>query len=362
LIQVGKPVWDIIGRWYIAFFLLVLGLAAALYRPGPAPERFLKRETSWAYVLLAVAAGFIIWNANGVLVKADIIYQQGYMLEQDYMKNAGALNTEQRLQVLDRVRSMYNSAIGQAPSEDFYYLALARVYQQVVPLVEDPQRKQALLQEGIATVEKARAIYPLNVDHTANMGRFYRTWAQETSDPAGRMEKLQLAADYYAQTVQLSPNKAHLYNEWALTYYLMGDYEKATEKLEKSLSLDALFDQTYLLLGQLYAQMGQWDRAEDVYRKAVELNPDAVESISMLGYVLDQQGKTAEAIAQNLRVLELSPQDYVTIRNLSVLYNKVNDHEQALAYARLALSLAPDSDKAGLQQFVEQLEALVAQK
>jgi tetratricopeptide (TPR) repeat protein len=194
------------------------------------------------------------------------------------------------------------------------------------------------------------------------MGRFYRTWAQETSDPAGRMEKLQLAADYYAQTVQLSPNKAHLYNEWALTYYLMGDYEKATEKLEKSLSLDALFDQTYLLLGQLYAQMGQWDRAEDVYRKAVELNPDAVESISMLGYVLDQQGKTAEAIAQNLRVLELSPQDYVTIRNLSVLYNKVNDHEQALAYARLALSLAPDSDKAGLQQFVEQLEALVAQK
>jgi len=362
LVQIGKPVWDIIARWYLAFFPLVLLLAAALYRPDPAPARFLKKETSWAYVLLAVAAVFVIWNANGVLIKADIIYQQGYMLEQDYLKNAGKLEPQQRLQVLDRVRGMYSSAIQQAPSEDFYYLALARVYQQVVPLVEDAQQKAALLQEGIATVEKARAIYPLNVDHTANMGRFYRTWAQEISDPTDRLAKLQLAADYYAEAVQLSPNKAHLYNEWALTYYLMGAYENAQAKLEKSLSLDSQFDQTYLLLGQLYTQTGEWAKAEEMYRRAVDMNPGAVESISMLGYVLDQQGKTAEAIEQNLRVLELAPQDYVTIRNLSVLYNKANDHNQALAYARLALSLAPDADKAGLQQFIEQLEALVAQK
>jgi len=362
LVQIGKPVWDIIGRWYIAFFLLMLGLAAALYRPGAVPARWLRKETSWAYALLAVAAGFIIWNANGVLVKADIIYQQGYMLEQDYLKNAGSLKNEQRLQVLDRVLGLYESAIQDAPSEDFYYLAMARVYQQMVPLVENAQQKEALLKEGIATVEKARSIYPLNVDHTANMGRFYRTWAQETSDPAVRLEKLNLASEYYAQTLQLSPNKAHLYNEWALTYYLMGDYDKAREKLEKSLSLDAQFDQTYLLYGQLLSQTGDWARAEEMYRKAVELNPNAVESLSMLGYVLDQQGKITEAIEQNLRVLELAPQDYVTVRNLSVLYNKANNFSQALTYAQMALSLAPDSDKAGLQQFVEQLQGIVSKK
>jgi tetratricopeptide (TPR) repeat protein len=82
----------------------------------------------------------------------------------------------------------------------------------------------------------------------------------------------------------------------------------------------------------------------------------------MLGYVLDQQGKITEAIEQNLRVLELAPQDYVTVRNLSVLYNKANNFSQALTYAQMALSLAPDSDKAGLQQFVEQLQAIVSQK
>jgi tetratricopeptide (TPR) repeat protein len=362
LVQVGKPVWDIIARWYLAFFPLVLLLGLALYRPGTTSARVLRKETSWVYVLLTVAAGFVIWNANGVLVKADIIYQQGYMLEQDYMKNAGSLQTDQRLQVLSRVMDMYENAIQYAPSEDFYYLAMARVYQQMVPLVEDPQQKETLLKEGIATVEKARAIYPLNVDHTANMGRFYRTWAQEISDPTEKLEKLQLASDYYAQAIQLSPNKAHLYNEWALTYYLMGDYENARQKLEKSLSLDAEYDQTYLLLGQLYTQTGDWALAEEMYRKAVELNPNAVESLSMLGYVLDQQGKITEAIAQNLSVLQLSPQDYVTVRNLSVLYNKVNDYSQALAYAQLALSIAPEADKAGLQQFVEQLQALVSQK
>ncbi len=359
LLRIGKDVSGIVARWYILFFALVFALGAALFRPGPSPQRWAWAEVSWAYAILAVVAGLVIWNANGVLVKADIWYQQGYLLEQDYMKNAGSLNTEQRLQVLDRVLGMYKNAIKYAPSEDFYYLAEARVYQQMVPLAQTPQKKQVLLNDGIATVEKARSLYPLNVDHTANMGRFYRTWAQEVSDPAERQEKLQLASDYYAQAVQLSPNKAHLYNEWALTYYLMGDYDKAREKLEKSLSLDALYDQTYLLLGQLYTQQGDWARAEEMYRKAVDLNPTAVESISMLGYVLDQQGKITEAITQNLRVLELAPQDYITIRNLSVLYNKLGDYKQALAYAQLALGLAPDSDKASLQQFVEQLQALV---
>ena len=358
LLRVGKDVSGIIARGYIAFFALVFALAAALFRPGPSPRRWARVEVSWAYAALAIVAGLLIWNANAVLVKADILYQQGYLLEQDYMKNAGALKTDQRLQVLDRVLGLYKSAIRHAPSEDFYYLAAARVLQQMVPLAQTPQKKQVLLSEGIATVEKARALYPLNVDHTANMGRFYRTWAQEAADAAEKQEKLQLAADYYAQATQLSPNKAHLYNEWALVYYLMGDYDKAREKLAKSLSLDALYDQTYLLLGQLYTQSGDWANAEEVYRKAVELNPTAVESLSMLGYVLDQQGKTAEAIAQNLRVVELVPQDYISIRNLSVLYNKAGDYKQALAYAQRALTLAPDSDKPQLEEFVAQLQAL----
>lgn len=358
LLRIGKDVSGIIARWYIAFFALVFALGAALFRPGPSPQRWMRAEISWAYAILAVVAGVIIWNANGVLVKADILYQQGYLLEQDYMKNAGSLNTDQRLQVLDRVLGLYKSAIRYAPSEDFYYLAAARVLQQMVPLAQTPQKKQTLLNEGIATVEKARSLYPLNVDHTANMGRFYRTWAQEITDPAEKQAKLQLASEYYAQATQLSPNKAHLYNEWSLTYYLMGDYDKAREKLEKSLSLDAQYDQTYLLLGQLYVQTGNWAAAEEMYRKAVGLNPTAVESLSVLGYVLDQQGKITEAITQNLRVLELAPQDYISVRNLSVLYNKLGDYQQALAYAQLALTLAPDSDKAQLEQFVEQLQAL----
>lgn len=363
LLRVGKDVSNIIPRWYIAFFLLVILLAAALPRPRPSPTKLWRKETIWAYLLLFAAAGFLIWNVNGVLVKADILYQQGYMLEQDYNRNAARLTfdefpKDQRLSVLNRVQDLYQKALENAPSEDFYYLAMARVYQSATPLIEDPAQKEAALAEGIATVEKARALYPLNVDHTANLGRLYRTWAQEVSDPAVKREKLLLAAEYYRQATELSPNKAHLYNEWGLTYYLLGDYDEAEAKLEKSLSLDAEFDQTYLLLGQLHVQLGEWAQAEEMYRKAVELSSNLVDALSMLGYVLDQQGKTTEAISQNLRVLELRPQDYVTIRNLAVLYNKAGEIGQALAYAKLALSLAPEQDRPQLEQFVEQLEAI----
>lgn len=363
LLRVGKDVSDIIARWYIAFFLLVLLLAAMLRRPSPSPARLWRKETVWAYVLVFAAAGFLIWHTNGILIKADILYQQGFMLEQDYNRNAAQLTfdefpQEQRLSVLNRVLDLYKEALESAPSEDFYYLAMARVYQSETPLIEDPAQKEATLIEAIDTVEKARALYPLNVDHTANLGRLYRTWAQEISDPAEKREKLLLAAEYYRQATELSPNKAHLYNEWALTYYLLGDYDEAKAKLEKSLSLDAEFDQTYLLMGQLDVQLGEWAQAEEMYRKAVELSPNLVDALSMLGYVLDQEGETAEAITQNLRVLELSPQDYITVRNLAVLYNKAGEIGQALAYAKLALSLAPEEEKPQLEQFVEQLEAI----
>ncbi len=58
---------------------------------------------------------------------------------------------------------------------------------------------------------------PLNTDHSANLARLHRRWADlKAADPAARQQELETAAEYYRQATNLSPNNAQLWNEWAL--------------------------------------------------------------------------------------------------------------------------------------------------
>ena len=102
---------------------------------------------------------------------------------------------------------------------------------------------------------------PLNTDHSANLARLHRRWADlKAADPAARQQELETAAEYYRQATGLSPNNAQLWNEWALVSLAMSDQAQqagdtakadtyladAQAKLDHSLELDQQYDQTYL--------------------------------------------------------------------------------------------------------------------
>ena len=63
---------------------------------------------------------------------------------------------------------------------------------------------------------------------------------------------LQTSLDYYRQALTISPNTAHLYDEWALVYFVKGQYQAALDKLNKSASLDSLYVPTFVYLGDVY--------------------------------------------------------------------------------------------------------------
>lgn len=334
-----------IAVYYLLLFLIGLGLTALLWRSRPRPARWLgpRRWLGVAAPALAFALALyvaVVVNLN--LVQADIVYKVGQAYES--------------ARLYDRAAFLYRRAIDRQPKEDYYYLFLGRA------LLEQAQRSDdaaaaRLLDQAEQALLAAQALNPLNTDHSANLGRFYITKAQLV-DPAEEMTWLQRSIDYYAVATTLSPNAAHLRNEYSTALLTAGDLEAALEQLRISQQLDPRYADTYRRLGNYYQTVGQLDQAIASLEQAVALAPKDVAARSLLGYLYAEQGDLAKAIEQNLKVIELRPSEITGYRNLALLYQEQGDIPRALEYAQRALELTTNpNDRAALEAFIQQLRS-----
>jgi tetratricopeptide (TPR) repeat protein len=258
-------------------------------------------------------------------------------------------------------------------------------------------------------LEHARALNPLNTDHTANLARLYRRWADLATDAADRKAKLEQAGTYYQQATTLSPHNAQLWNEWSTVYLALhdvaqqagdtaqaeADLKEAQAKLDQSLALDTEYDLTYIYLAQLARFQGNTAEAQKNYELALKWNPNnsdawsglsdmlvsagnytAVESIT-LAYlnnnpnfapalrtlarnVYAPEQRLAEAIGAEQRVIQSSPNDpniWDDHRVLAILLAETGQLPQALQEAQTALSQAPQTNQADIQNLINQLQA-----
>jgi tetratricopeptide (TPR) repeat protein len=226
--------------------------------------------------------------------------------------------------------------------------------------------RQDLLMAARAVLIRAREINPLNTDHSANLARLYRRWADLSTDPAQKTKQIELSSQHYVQATDLSPHNAILWNEWATVEMMRGSLDGAEQKLAQSLKLDTRFDQTYMILGELYVNTKNYDRAIEAYQNALEINPNLLQAQGTLAYVYAQQGKLAEAIAANQTLIKLAPSDpsvWNTYKNLAILYAQAGDLQAALAQAQIAARTAPTSPtdyRAELNNYAAQLRAQLA--
>jgi tetratricopeptide (TPR) repeat protein len=249
-------------------------------------------------------------------------------------------------------------------------------------------------EKSYQSLDRARALNPLNTDHYANLARLSRNWADVAPTEEERAQKLEQAHDFYIKATTLSPHNVQLLNEWALVYMARGDNDGALEKINESLTLDPKYFSTHLLLGNYYASQSELDKAAEAYRKAVEYNPEDAEAYSTLGYLYFEQGnitdalqynlkavelnpglarahstlgliyyrmgRIEEAVQENLKVLQSYPNDFISHRNLALLYQQLGQLKDSLSHAQAALPLASGSDSDALRTFIEQLQAQLA--
>ncbi|HEY64154.1 MAG TPA: tetratricopeptide repeat protein [Caldilineae bacterium] len=348
--------------YVVAMMVVMAALAAFIGWPrqrmtGPA-------FNSWLSPVIGVfTAGLLILIIRNVCInpiRADIIYKQGQGYDAERL-------WEQSI-------AIYRHALKLAPKEDYYYLFLGRAQLELARQTQDLNVRRQILQQAEETLIRARELNPLNTDHTANLARLYRNWGELTNDPAEREELWKRSAEYYEIATQLSPHAAHLYNEWGLIHYMLGNlywrqgrqeearaqFDLALEKYQRSLALDTKYEQTYLLLGDLYNTLGEWAKAVSAYEKAIALKPNRKQPWKVWSALSDlyaRLGRLEDAITATQQVLLSRPNDASVHQALARLYEETGRLSEALNEARRARELAPEKDRAMLDQYIVRLES-----
>ncbi len=368
---------DTISVFYLFFFGMMLLLAVFLTQESRMPVISMREPffmLIYAGLLLVAVLGVKMTNLDSI--RADIFYKQG-------------LNFDNNRQ-WDGSIAMYQQAINLQPDQDFYYLFYGRAYLEKAKTVADPKQRATLLETARAELLRARDLNPLNTDHTANLARLYRTWAELSGDTTTRASHLNESLKYYDQAETLSPHNAQIINEYGSVYALMGQTDLALAKYNQSLAVDDQFDQTHLLLGDLYQgkqdwdnaikeyeqadkhseshsganalgnlyiNRQDWDNAVKVYQQVLEKDPSNLQAHSALGLIYSRQGKFDQAINENQIVLSRQPNDLSSLRNLALLYQQAGNFAQALQFAQRALAITPDNEKPQIQALIQQLQA-----
>lgn len=308
-------------------------------------------------VLAAALAVFLAVTVNVNLVKADIVYKQGQQF--DAQGNwTSSIELYRRALATRKTEDQYMLFLGRAlleqaklaGAEGTFTLPEQPVLDDVLAL--DPEEVAAmnrheLLRAAETVLMDAQTINPLNTDHTANLARLYRTWADLVADdPAQRQVMIDRSIAMYETAVMLSPNAAHLWNERGNAFAAIGDDAAALASYEHSLAMDKLYDQTYLLMADLFERTGQSDRLQPLLEGGAEAliqggyNDLAGQLLSYLSVAQAQAGDLAGAVATNERLLELVPGNIGAMRNLAILARDQGQYDVAMGWLDQAFAAA----------------------
>ncbi len=322
--------------------------------------------------VLTVVIFAIISTVNIALVRADIIYKQGQQF--DNQRNwVSSIELYRRALSARRTEDHYMLFLGRAlleqaklaPTDGAYKLPDSPTLGDVLSLTPEAvsqMGKDELLRAAETVLQEAQRINPLNTDHTANLARLYRTWADlYPEDATVRQTMLDRSVEFYEQAVTLSPNAAHLWNEKGNAHLARGEDDQAEAAYTYSLSLDPRFDQTYMLLADFYERRQEFDKSITLLNQGIEQLPRNPQLYSYLGVAKARSGDLEGAAEANLNVVELQPGNIGAMRNLAIIYRDMGDAEKALEWLQLAIRFAPATNVAELKD-LHQLTAQLYQQ
>jgi tetratricopeptide (TPR) repeat protein len=341
---------DIIGPLLIGIGVTgVAGLLVYVLAPN-AEADFKKARWAWALGAAGAVALFLApilsYQYNLRPIRADIVYKQA-----DPWDRAGQWHA---------AVPHYEKAIELAPREDFYYLYLGRAFLEYSSSLEEVSQQDLAMRQTERVLLSAQDINPLNTDHSANLARMYRRWADLPAGAQNRELLGVLSSDYYEVATTLSPQNAILWNEWAtLCYEILGDQDLYQSRIEQSLELDPEFEQTWLIWSDIEVNRGNLEDAAEGYRTALEIKHDEPRVWSALGRIYLQLGDNEEAIAALGEALELAPNSASAWENqywLAYAYYQMGDLEQATSEGERALLMAPENRLDQIQQLLAQIQ------
>lgn len=327
--------------YVLLIVLLTIALGVAL---GWARMRRPTLPGSLRTAVVVLGALWIAVPPSAAAVNADVLRNFGstFQAQGRWREALGSFEASARLGPRE---SLNFQGLGEA------LLAATRVPASGIPASE-------LLRRAEAAFTRARDLNPLALDHTADLARLARRRSELEPDASAARRYADDAARHYADARALVPGNTLLLNESAeLDFTRRGDFATAEQKLQHSLELDPTFDYTYAALGDLYMARAReshgredWARAAEAYQAALGRRR-SLKAIISLGLVSKELGDSARAVAAFSEALQMGPPQataWALHEQLTALYLAQGNRPQAEQHAALALSQAPEKEKAGL--------------
>ena len=370
--RIVKPLGDIfdvqdeIARAVVGELRLELDTDIAI------PEYRTPTDSLGAYEFFAQAREFLrrptaenwIDNAEGLLNRAlqlDPEYAEAHALlceadlaryEMSYASNSA---------VFERARDSCNRAELLDATNPYVSLALGTLYRHAGQLEEsrkelllaieqNPRLVDAYIQLGLTLNENAEAEEAERTLRQAvelDRGYFASYW--EMGNFLMTQQRFEEARDYYRVWTELTPSDPTAYNNVAGAYFMLNDFDGASQAWERSLELRETRS-TYTNLGLAYYYDASFDRAVAMQRRAAELAPTDHRVWGRLAesarFVDGLETESKEAYFSAIRFaeerLDINARDWETLALLSLYQAHVGETDAALLSLGRGLALAAD--------------------
>lgn len=206
-----------------------------------------------------------------------------------------------------------------------------------------------LLWSGLSFVQAG--VWRSNIDlFTHVLGLYPSAYAAENNLGMTyyRLGELDRAEEHYHKALAIRP-LAITWSNLGTLYRREGKLPKSAHAFQEALRINPGEHEAHFGRGILLAQAGQFREAEEAYRTAMALDPKDPGAPLNLGALYMLQGRYAEAVGQYQRALAIHPYYANAHYNLGVAYRRLGNAEEARRSFENALKYRPDMEQAEAQ-------------
>ena len=143
--------------------------------------------------------------------------------------------------------------------------------------------------------------------------------------------KYKEAIDAFSSVLETEPDNADVYNNMAVAYSCVGDFEHAEIYYTKALDLDPQLAQAYINLSDLYFKAGDVASALGTLQKGSYELEDNLTIAHLLARVYIEDQRWEDAIVELERVLDGEPENYDAYYDLGHVCFELGDYEGAIS-------------------------------
>ncbi len=177
---------------------------------------------------------------------------------------------------------------------------------------------------------------------------FQRNSAQDRYNLANAYKAIgdfQMAEQEYKNAIKIDPTHSEIHNNLALLLIKLNRFDQAETELKKVLLYGNQGDRdVYENFGLLYDAKGDYDKAIEYYNKTISLNPKKATAYNKLAVTYIKSGKVKEGTDLLMLSIKRFPGNPIFYKNLAVLYGKQNNIEKEIIYWEKACLLEQNNN------------------